>query len=61
MGKPKYVMTATDKNGDSLSKIDRALGTVGGIAVYDDADLNRRLADLPNHPGATVTIREAKD
>jgi hypothetical protein len=61
MGKAKYFMTATDKDGQSLSKIDRALGTVGGIAVYDDADLNRRLADLPNNPGVTVTIRNAND
>lgn len=59
MGKPKYVITATDKDGQSLSKVDRALGVVGGAAVYSDKDLADRLAELPNHPGVTVTIRNA--
>lgn len=59
MGKPKYVITATDKDGQSLSKVDRALGVVGGAAVYSDKDLADRLAELPNHPGVTVTVRNA--
>jgi hypothetical protein len=61
MAKPKYVITATDKDGKSLSAVDRALGVVGGAAVYSDDDLAKRLADLPNSPGVTVTIRNAND
>jgi hypothetical protein len=52
-------MTATTADGKSVSKIDRALGVVGGIAVYDDKDLNRRLEHLPE--GVTVTLRAAND
>jgi hypothetical protein len=59
MSKPKYVMTATTADGKSVSKTDRALGVVGGIAVYDDKDLNRRLEHLPE--GVTVTLRAAND
>jgi hypothetical protein len=61
MAKPKYVITATDKDGKSLSAVDRALGVVGGAAVYSDQDLQDRLAKLPNSPGVTVTIRNAND
>ena len=61
MGKAKYVITAVDKNGQSLSAIDRTLGVVGGAAVYSDQELADRLKDLPNHPGATVTVRNAND
>jgi hypothetical protein len=61
MAKPKYVISATTADGKSVSKIDQALGVVGGVAVYDDADLAKRLADLPNHPGVTVTVRNAND
>ena len=59
MGKAKYVITATDKDGNSVSKIDRALGVVGGAAVYSDQDLADRLKDLPDNPGVTVTVRNA--
>jgi hypothetical protein len=61
MAKPKYVISATRADGQSVSKIDRALGIVGGAAAYDDADLAKRLADLPNHPCVTVTVRNAAD
>lgn len=61
MAKAKYVITATTPDGKSVSKIDRALGIVGGVAVYDDKDLAKRLADLPNNPGVTVTVRNAND
>lgn len=53
------MLTATRADGQSVSQIDRALGVVGGVAVYDDADLAKRLADLPNNPGVTVTVRNA--
>jgi hypothetical protein len=59
MAKPKYVITATRADGKSVSPVDRALGVVGGAAVYSDDDLAKRLADLPNHPGVTVTVRNA--
>lgn len=61
MAKAKYVITAVDKDGKSLSAVDRALGTIGGAGVYSDAELAARLADLPNHPGVTVTVRNAND
>ena len=61
MGKAKYVLTATDKDGKSLSAIDRALGVVVGVSVYDDADLNSRLAQLKDNPSVTVTVRNAND
>lgn len=61
MGKPKYVITATRADGQSLSPVDRALGVVGGAAVYSDKDLADRLADLSNHAGVTVTVRNAND
>ena len=57
MGRPKYVRTATAADGQSVSKIDRALGVVGGVAVYSDKDLNDRLAEPP---GVTVTVRNAE-
>ncbi len=59
MARPKYVITATGTDGQSLSAADRALGVVGGAAVYSDQELADRLKDLPNHPGATVTVRNA--
>lgn len=61
MAKAKYVITATNADGNSVSKVDRALGVVGGAAVYSDQDLADRLKDLPNHPGVTVTVRAAND
>ena len=61
MGKTKYVITATRADGQSVSAVDRALGVVGGAAVYSDQELNDRLKDLPNNPGVTVTIRNAND
>lgn len=61
MGKAKYVITATRADGQSVSKVDRALGTVGGAAVYSDEDLAARLAELPDNPGVTVTVRNAND
>lgn len=61
MGKAKYVITATRADGKSVSPVDRALGVVGGAAVYSDAELADRLKDLPNHPGVTVTVRNAND
>lgn len=61
MGKAKYVITATRADGKSVSAIDRALGVVGGAAVYSDQDLHDRLAQLPNNPGVTVTVRNAND
>jgi len=61
MPRPKYVITATGADGKSLSAVDRALGVVGGAAVYDDADLAKRLAELPKYPGVTVTVRNPGD
>lgn len=61
MSKAKYVITATRADGQSVSPVDRALGIVGGAAVYSDKDLHDRLAQLPDNPGVTVTVRNAND
>lgn len=61
MSKAKYVLTATRADGKSVSPVDRALGVVGGVAVYSDADLNARLGQLKDNPGVTVTVRNAND
>jgi hypothetical protein len=59
MAKPKYILSATDKNGRSISEPDRSLGTVGGVGVFDDKDLTDRLKHLPE--GVTAHVRRATE
>jgi len=46
--KPKYILTATSRTG---AKVNQITGDpTDSIAVYDDADLERRLAAAKNDP-----------
>lgn len=58
MPKPKYILTARSRSGQKVNPITGA--DHDRIAVYDDADLKRRLAAAKNDPrDLDVTYRRA--
>lgn len=50
----KYVLTVTSKSGKNVGNSSRSSDS---IAVYNDADLKKRLAAAKKNPDLTVTYR----
>ncbi|TVL89770.1 hypothetical protein [Streptomyces sp. SAJ15] len=59
MPKPKYILTATSRTGKPVNLITGK--PTDSINVYDDADLQRRLAAAENDPrDLHVTVEEIR-
>jgi hypothetical protein len=57
--KPKYILTATSRTGRKVNPITGS--PTDSVAVYDDADLQRRLEAAKNDPrDLTVTVQQVK-
>ncbi|MFE2497106.1 hypothetical protein [Streptomyces scopuliridis] len=56
MPKAKYILTARSRTGEKVNQITGA--DHDSVAVYDDADLQRRLAAAKNDPrNLEITVR----
>jgi hypothetical protein len=57
MPKAKYVLTARSRSGQIVNRLTGE--DHDGVAVYDDADLKRRLDAAKNYPDLEITVRPA--